>query len=111
LDVCKPKSGETVLVNAAAGAVGSHVGQIAKIKGCKVIGLTSSDKKIRFLMSLGFDECINYKTQDVDQSLKKLAPEGIDCYFDNVSKYFQSIVDIIHKITTLICITPPCNKK
>ena len=85
MEICKPKAGETAIVTAAAGAVGSQVGQIAKIKGCKVIGVTGSDEKFEYLQSLGFDEFINYKKGDLNEALKKAAPEGIDCYFDNVS--------------------------
>merc|ERR1719166_527646 len=85
LEICKPKSGETVVVNGTAGAVGSLVGQIAKIKGCKVIGFAGSDKKCEWLTKdLGFDKAYNYKTTDVDEVLKEGAPNGVDCFFDNV---------------------------
>ncbi|XP_063240679.1 prostaglandin reductase 1-like isoform X2 [Bacillus rossius redtenbacheri] len=85
LELCKPKAGETVAVTGAAGAVGSTVGQIAKIKGCKVIGFAGSDDKVKWLTSeLGFDHAFNYKTTDIDEALKKAAPNGIDCYFDNL---------------------------
>lgn len=85
MEICTPQAGETVVVTGAAGAVGSHVGQIAKIKGCKVIGVTGSDEKGKFLLEeLGFDHYINYKTADLDKALDELAPEKIDCYFDNV---------------------------
>nr|CAH7767684.1 unnamed protein product [Callosobruchus chinensis] len=85
LELCQPKQGETVVVSGAAGAVGSIVGQIAKIKGCKVIGIAGSEEKGRWLVDeLGFDHFINYKTQDIKAELKKLAPKGVDCYFDNV---------------------------
>ena len=81
LDFGKPKEGETVVVSAAAGAVGSIAGQIAKVKGCRVIGLAGSDAKCDYVTSeLGFDECINYKTAE----LKTALPDGIDIYFDNV---------------------------
>lgn len=79
------QAGETLLVNAAAGAVGSVVGQIAKIKGCKVVGSTGSDAKVAFLKELGFDEAFNYKTiSSLEEALKKASPEGYDCYFENV---------------------------
>ncbi|CAG9772699.1 unnamed protein product [Ceutorhynchus assimilis] len=85
LEICLPKVGETVVVSGAAGAVGSHVGQIAKIKGCKVIGIAGTDEKGKWLTKeLGFDHFINYKTQNVGEELKKVAPEGVHCYFDNV---------------------------
>lgn len=87
LEICKPKPGETVVVSGAAGAVGSLVGQIAKIKGCKVIGIAGSDEKGKWLTEeLGFDHFINYKTDDVEKALKEAAPKGVDCYFDNVSR-------------------------
>ncbi|NNE26946.1 MAG: NADP-dependent oxidoreductase, partial [Saprospiraceae bacterium] len=79
------KEGETVLVSGAAGAVGSMVGQIAKIKGCNVVGIAGSDEKCTYVTeSLGFDACINYKTQDIKQAIKAACPNGIDVYFDNV---------------------------
>lgn len=75
------------MVTAAAGAVGSHVGQIAKVKGCYVIGVTGSDEKGRVLMEqFGFDEFINYKKPGLAKTLSVVAPKGIDCYFDNVTK-------------------------
>lgn len=85
LDIGKPKAGETVFVSGAAGAVGSMVCQIAKIKGCTVIASVGSDEKGEWLKSLGVDAYINYKTtNDLTQSLKEQAPKGIDIYFDNV---------------------------
>ncbi|XP_067683333.1 prostaglandin reductase 1-like [Haliotis asinina] len=90
LELCQPKAGETVLVNGAAGAVGSAVGQIAKIKGCKVIGFAGSKEKCDWVKSLGFDHVFNYKEADINKSLKEAAPDGIDCYFDNVGGSFTS---------------------
>ena len=84
LEICKPKPGETVVVSGAAGAVGSLVGQIAKIKGCNVVGFAGSDEKCSWLKSIGFDHAFNYKKTDVTESLAKAAPKGVDCYFDNV---------------------------
>merc|ERR1719466_708787 len=84
LEICKPKAGETVVVSGAAGAVGSLVGQIAKIKGCNVVGFAGSDEKCAWLRSIGFDHAFNYKKSDVAESLKTAAPKGVDCYFDNV---------------------------
>ncbi|CAH3906203.1 prostaglandin reductase 1-like [Pieris brassicae] len=85
LEICKPNSGETVVVTGAAGAVGSIVGQIAKIKGCRVIGFVGSDEKVEWLeKELGFDKGINYKSKELSKALKEVAPTGIDCLFDNV---------------------------
>jgi len=85
LDLGKPKSGETVVVSAAAGAVGSIVGQIAKIEGCRVVGIAGSDEKCRHVVEdLGFDACINYRKQDVASALKRECPNGIDIDFENV---------------------------
>ncbi len=85
LDLGQPREGETVFVSAAAGAVGSVVGQIAKIRGCRVVGSAGSDEKCRLLREeLGFDAAFNYKTTDPEAALAELAPRGIDIYFDNV---------------------------
>ena len=85
-EIGKPKKGETIVVSGAAGAVGSIVGQIAKIYGCKVIGIAGTDEKGTMLKSaLGFDETINYKTtKDLNAAIKEVAPNGVDIYFDNV---------------------------
>lgn len=85
LDICEPKPGETLVISTAAGAVGSLVGQIGKIKGCHVVGLTGSDEKCRWIKDeLGFDAAINYKTANVPEALQQACPKGIDIYFDNV---------------------------
>ncbi len=86
LDICQPKAGETVVVSGAAGAVGSLVGQIAKIQGCRAIGIAGTDDKIDYLVSeLGFDAAFNYKTtENYGAKLRELCPNGIDGYFDNV---------------------------
>jgi NADPH-dependent curcumin reductase CurA len=86
LEIGKPQSGETVVVSGAAGAVGSLVGQIAKIKGCRVIGIAGADDKVSYLTDdLGFDAAFNYKTvSDYYARLQELCPNGIDVYFDNV---------------------------
>jgi NADPH-dependent curcumin reductase CurA len=85
LHVGQPKAGETVVVSAAAGSVGSLVGQIAKIKGCRVVGIAGGAKKCAWLKSeLGFDETIDYKAVAVGGALKEAARKGIDVYFDNV---------------------------
>jgi NADPH:quinone reductase len=86
LDVCKPQPGETVVVSGAAGAVGSIVGQIAKIKRCRAVGIVGSNDKVRFLTrDLGFDGAFNAnETEDIGERLKELCPNGIDVYFDNI---------------------------
>ncbi len=86
LDVAGPKAGETVVVSGAAGAVGATVGQIAKIQGCRAVGIAGSDEKVQQLVGeLGFDGAFNYKTaKDYAAELKALCPDGVDVYFDNV---------------------------
>jgi NADPH-dependent curcumin reductase CurA len=85
LDIGKPKAGETVVVSAAAGSVGSIVGQIAKIKGCRVIGIAGGKDKCDWLVNtLGFDAAVDYKDGAVFKALRAAAPKGIDVYFDNV---------------------------
>jgi NADPH-dependent curcumin reductase CurA len=84
LEIGRPRSGETVVVSAAAGATGSVAGQIARIQGCRTVGLAGSDQKCAWLTGeLGFDAAINYKTEEVRQALKEHCPDGIDVYFDN----------------------------
>ncbi|QQE77426.1 NADP-dependent oxidoreductase [Alicyclobacillus sp. SO9] len=85
LSICNPAPGETFVVSAAAGAVGSVAGQIAKLKGCRVVGTVGSDIKAKYLLDeLGFDAVINYKTDDLHSALKVACPDGVDMYFDNV---------------------------
>ncbi len=85
LDVGKPKAGETLVVSGAAGAVGSIVGQIGKIVGCRVVGIAGTDDKCTWLTDdLGFDAAINYKTENVVRKLHKHCPDGIDVIFENV---------------------------
>ncbi|XP_063311330.1 prostaglandin reductase 1-like [Pelobates fuscus] len=92
LEICKAKQGDVVLVNCAAGAVGSVVGQIAKLKGCKVVGSTGSDAKVTYLKEIGFDEAFNYKTvSSLEEALKNASPEGYDCYFENVGGVFSDV--------------------
>jgi NADPH-dependent curcumin reductase CurA len=85
LDIGRPEAGQTVVVSGAAGAVGSVVGQIAKIKGCRVIGIAGGERKCRALVDdLGFDAAIDYQSEDVRKALREHAPDGVDVYFDNV---------------------------
>lgn len=93
LDIGKPQPGETVVVSAAAGAVGSIVGQIAKIKGARAIGIAGSAEKCRWIVDdLGFDGAINYKTEDVGAALDRLCPNGIDVNFENVGGQIMDAV-------------------
>ncbi|XP_038047403.1 prostaglandin reductase 1-like [Patiria miniata] len=105
VDVCSPKAGEVVVVSGAAGAVGNVVGQIAKIKGCKVIGFAGSDEKVAWLKQLGFDEAFNYKKiKDLDATLKSVAPNGIDIYYDNVGGQFSStVLDNMARLGRIAC--------
>jgi NADPH-dependent curcumin reductase len=106
LDIGKPKEGETVVVSAASGAVGSIAGQIAKIKGCRVVGITGSDEKCQWLtQELGFDAAINYKTADLESAIAQLCPDGIDVYFDNVG---GSILDAVLMKINLYARIPLC---
>ena len=85
LEIGRPVAGETVVVSAAAGAVGQVVGQIAKIKGCRVVGIAGGAEKCRFIVDeLGFDAAIDYKNEDVRAALRELCPDRVDVYFDNV---------------------------
>jgi len=93
LDVGQPKPGETVVVSGAAGAVGASVGQIAKIKGCRAVGIAGGAAKCRYLVDeLGFDAAVDYKAGDVRKSLRTHCPNGVDVYFDNVG---GDILDLV----------------
>ena len=85
LDIGRPKAGETVVVSAASGAVGSVVGQIAKLKGCRAVGIAGARNKCDYVVDeLGFDNCVNYKTEALVPALSAACPDGIDVYFENV---------------------------
>jgi NADPH-dependent curcumin reductase len=85
LDICQPKAGETVLVSAASGAVGSVVGQIATLKGCRAVGIAGGKAKCDYVVKeLGFDACVDYKAGKLNDDLKAAVPNGIDCYLENV---------------------------
>ncbi|BDE00621.1 NADP-dependent oxidoreductase [Mycolicibacterium fortuitum] len=94
LDICRPNPGETLVVSAAAGAVGSIVGQIAKIKGCRVIGIAGGPDKCKWISDeLGFDGAIDYKSEDVGEALDRLCPDGVDMDFENVG---GAIMDAVY---------------
>jgi hypothetical protein len=106
LDIGKPKAGETIVVSGAAGAVGTTVCQIARIKGCRVVGISGSEAKNRYLQEeLGVDATINYKTGDLKQELKKACPNGVDVYFDNVGGEVSDLMLLLmnNKSRTIIC--------
>ena len=85
LDICAPKAGETVVVSAASGAVGSVVGQLAKLKGCRAVGIAGGKAKCDYVIGeLGFDACVDYKAGRLREDLKAAVPGGVDCYFENV---------------------------
>ncbi len=106
LEVGKPQAGETVLVSGAAGAVGSVVGQIAKIKGCRAVGIAGGDEKCRYILEeLGFDAAIDYKNEKVYAALKNACPNGVDVYFDNVG---GEILDIALSQINLHARIPIC---
>jgi NADPH-dependent curcumin reductase len=97
LDIGQPKPGETVVVSAAAGAVGSAVGQIARIKGARAVGIAGSPDKCDYVVrELHFDACVSYKTGDLAAALRAACPGGIDVYFDNVGG------DVLRAVMTLL---------
>jgi len=106
LDVGQPKPGETVLVSAAAGAVGSVAGQIAKIKGCRVVGLAGGADKCRSVVDdFGFDAAIDYKKEDVRKKLREHCPNGVDIYFDNVGGPIleAALANLARKARIVLC--------
>lgn len=97
MKICEPKAGETVVVSAASGAVGSVVGQLAKAKGCRVVGFAGGADKCKYVVEeLGFDACIDYKAypdaKSLYAALKEVTPDGIDCYFENVGGVILDVV-------------------
>ncbi len=106
LDIGQPKEGDTVVVSGAAGAVGAVVGQIAKIKGARVVGIAGGADKCRYLVEeLGFDAAIDYKSEDVMAALQKHCPKGVDVYFDNVGGDILDAVltQLAHGARIVIC--------
>ncbi len=98
LDSGQPKAGETVVVAAATGAVGSLVGQIAKLQGCKVVGIAGGEKKCRSAVEdLGFDYCLDHKSSDLAEQLAKVCDAGIDVYYENVGgKVFDAVLPLLN---------------
>ena len=104
LDVGNPQPGETVVVSGAAGATGAMVCQIAKIKGCHVIGIAGGDEKCSWLKECGVDDVIDYKNSNVAEELTKLAKDGIDIYFDNVGgPILESVLFLININAIIFC--------
>jgi NADPH-dependent curcumin reductase CurA len=99
LEIGRPQPGETVVVSGAAGGVGSVAGQLARVKGAgRVVGIAGTDEKCRWVVEdLGFDACINYKTEDVAERLRETCPDGIDVYFDNVGG--EILDEVLNQIT------------
>jgi NADPH-dependent curcumin reductase len=106
LDIGKPVAGETVVVSGAAGAVGGLVGQIAKLKGCRVVGIAGGSEKCRHVVEdLGFDAAIDYKSEDVEAALRRHCPDGIHVYFDNVGGEVleAALANLARRARVVIC--------
>lgn len=108
LEFGKPKSGETVVVSAASGAVGQVVGQIAKMEGCRVVGVAGADDKCQHVVDhYGFDACVNYKDDDFEDQLRAACPDGIDVYFENVGgKVFEAVMRQVNNFARI----PVCGR-
>ena len=98
LDIGQPKQGETLVVAAATGPVGATVGQIGKLKGCRVIGVAGGSKKCKYTKEvLGFDECLDRKSLDFADQLSQVCPRGIDIYFESVGgKVFDAVLPLLN---------------
>ena len=107
-EIGKPQKGETVVVSAAAGAVGQVVGQIAKLKGCRVVGVAGAEDKCKHVVgAYGFDACVNYKDADFRDQLKKACPDGIDVYFENVGgETFDAVMELVNDFARI----PVCGR-
>jgi NADPH-dependent curcumin reductase CurA len=103
LNIGKPRPGETIVVAAASGAVGSVVGQIAKIKGCRVVGIAGGKQKCRFVKDeLGFDACLDHREPELGENLKAACPEGIDIYFENVGgPVFDAVLPLLNNFARI----------
>ncbi len=108
LEFGQPKAGETVVVSAASGAVGQVVGQIAKMKGCRVVGVAGAEDKCQHVVDqYGFDACVNYKDDDFEEQLKAACPDGIDVYFENVGgKIFDAVMKLVNDFARI----PVCGR-
>jgi NADPH-dependent curcumin reductase CurA len=98
LDIGQPKAGETLVVAACTGPVGATVGQIGKIKGCRVVGVAGGPEKCRYAVEeLGFDACLDHKAADFAEQLAKACPNGIDIYYENVGgKVFDAVLPLLN---------------
>ena len=107
-EIGKPQKGETVVVSAAAGAVGQVVGQIAKLKGCRVVGVAGAEDKCKHVVAAyGFDACVNYKDADFREQLAKACPDGIDVYFENVGgETFDAVMELVNDFARI----PVCGR-
>lgn len=103
LNIGKPQPGETVVVAAASGAVGQVVGQIAKLKGCRVVGVAGAEDKCLYVVDeLGFDACVNYKTDDFPAQLAAACPDGIDVYFENVGgRVLSAVIGLLNDFSRM----------
>lgn len=104
LNTGEPKEGETVVVSGAAGSVGSVAGQIAKIKGCRVVGIAGGAEKCKYVVEeLGFDACVDYKEEGLRKSLRAACPDGVDVYFDNVGgEILDTMLTLINKRARIV---------
>src|SRR5690606_10495817 len=108
LDIGKPEAGQTVVVAAASGAVGSVVGQIAKLKGCRSVGIAGGAEKCRYVVEeLGFDACIDHRGADFDAELAAACPDGIDVYFENVG---GAVFDAVLPLLNTSARVPACGR-
>ena len=103
LNIGQPKTGETLVVAAASGAVGSVVGQIAKIKGCRAIGIAGGERKCRYVKDeLGFDDCLDHRQPDLPERLKTACPKGVDIYFENVGgAIFDAVLPLLNNFARI----------
>ena len=103
LDIGEPKAGDTLVVSAASGAVGAVVGQIGKLKGCKVVGVAGSQEKCDYVVNeLGFDQCLSHLSDDLESELAKVCEDGVDVYFENVGgKVFEAVLPLVNSFARI----------